>query len=364
MKLINRNIHSIYSKAQNLYGLINSLLPVNLKLSPFVLRIRITNKCNLHCDFCYLAGSLNVGESDHLSIHEWEKILEKIPKRTIIDITGGEPFLAKNFKQVLELFLDAGHKVSITTNGMSISNELINLIVDKKLYYLMISMDGTENFHNKVRGSEKSFSNIINILNQIEKRKKEWKRIYPIVCIKSTILENNSQELLELNNYIHEKKSLSSHSLNFMFQNKARGGIQLKDSFSAVDFLEGNSYSYPEESVGNISKLIKKLIPKNNVNFKPNIDVNSIDSYLKNPKKYGVKSCYRANSIQTIYYNGTLAPCDFGLALGNIRDVNYDLRKTWNLKTFTTFIEKFNGRGKFHPGCESCCLAKQEFKNE
>jgi len=104
------------------FGFINNLLPDSIKLSPLVLRIRITNKCNLHCGFCYLSGNLNIGEENHLTLAEWKIIIDKLPAWTIIDITGAEPFLAKNFKEILELLLQRKFKVSITTNGYFLNN--------------------------------------------------------------------------------------------------------------------------------------------------------------------------------------------------------------------------------------------------
>jgi len=34
-----------------------------------------------------------------------------------------------------------------------------------------------------------------------------------------------------------------------------------------------------------------------------------------------------------MYYDGTISPCDIGLNIGNIRELDYDLSRAWGLKT-------------------------------
>ncbi|MFT6633925.1 MAG: MoaA/NifB/PqqE/SkfB family radical SAM enzyme [Bacteriovoracaceae bacterium] len=365
MKFIENNIHYIYKTVQLFYGEFNRFLPERLKLSPFVLRIRITNKCNLHCSFCYLSGNLNIGEENHLEMEEWNKIISKLPLWTVVDITGAEPFLAKNFKEILRLILKRGLKVSITTNGQFIDKEFIEEIVSLKMYYLMISIDGMKEYHNSIRGSDKSFQKIEDFLTVLADAKIKANSKYPMVCIKSTITDDNIEELVQLNNYIFENHEIQSHSFNLLFQNQARGGILTEKNIASKKFITGNTQTYKNKSF--ILKGFKEILLNNKknkrrINLKPGVPFNEVERYIERPSDFGVPKCNRVHSIQTLYYDGTLTPCDIGLDLGNIREIDYNLRKTWRLKKYKDFLTFFKKSKSFLPACDACCLADQEFK--
>lgn len=369
MKIINRNIHYIYKKLQTVYGFINNFLPERFKLSPLVLRIRITNKCNLHCGFCYLSGNLNIGEEGHLSLDEWKKIIENLAPWTIIDITGAEPFLAKNFQEILTMLLEKKFKISITTNGYFIDQKVIDLMVQKKLYYLMISIDGMKEYHNKVRGHEKSFQQIQKFIEAVEVAKNKYRSSLPHICIKSTLTNENIDEIAKLSDLIFDNYNIHSHSLNLMFQNQARGGIVLEKDLNSNKFLLGNTFKYDEKSTKEIKTKLISFIKKSKeldrpINIKPTVSIDEVSGYIDNPGGYGVKNCNRHHSIQTIYFNGSITPCDIGYKLGDIRELDYKLSKVWSLALFKNFKKHFFKKSPYVPACDACCLADQSKKND
>ena len=88
----------------------------------------LTNLCNLACDFCFqhrkkLKNSLN---SD-----DWIKLIRELPKNSRITLTGGEPLVIKNFK---EIFLEVvkNHECNIISNGLLLTKELIDLLLSNK----------------------------------------------------------------------------------------------------------------------------------------------------------------------------------------------------------------------------------------
>lgn len=366
LKILPKLIQFLYKYSQIVYGNLNRILFRFFPLNPLVLRIRITNKCNLHCNFCYLSGSLNIGEENHLSITEWEKVIGKLPPWTIIDITGAEPFLAKNFREVLTMILDKGLKTSLITNGLKIDDEVLELLVEKKLYYLMFSIDGMKNYHNKVRGNEKSFDRLCEFIYRVQQIKKEKNSKYPLICIKTTITENNYEELIPLNKFVFETLGANSQTLNLMFQNSARGGIIFSDEIESEQILRGNTYSYPPESISSIKARVRSLLSVSkqngwNINIKPNINT-SWEDYIDDPTAFGVKACSRPHSVATMYYDGILSPCDITYKASNIREIDYNLKDMWKTQRFKKFYSLFKSKEKFFPACDGCCLAEQEKK--
>lgn len=350
-----------------LYGTLNSLLMNVVPLNPIVLRIRITNRCNLHCDFCYLAGNLNVGEKDNLSSQEWDQLINKLPRRTLVDITGAEPFLANDFDNTAEKLLKKGLKVSLITNGMFTKYERIERLVKNNLYYLMISLDGLEDYHNNVRGNKNSFKNIEKFCGNLKLAKEKYGKKRPILCIKTTVTEDNYQSLKEIADYAFGTLGASQMSLNILFQNDARGGIKLRENISDVASNEGNTYKYPDAIVDDVIENLSAFFAyakkrKYTINLKPDIDANKLNDYLKSPKSFGVNNCKKPYSVVSMYYNGDLTPCDINLNVGNVRELNFNLKKIWNLSRMKKFISYFKSEGNYNKACESCCLAKQSEK--
>ncbi len=365
--ILNQIIHLLYSWAQILYGhLVHLLLPI-IKLPPLMLRIRITNKCNLHCHYCYLMDDLNTGEKNNLELDEWEKIINKIPRSTIIDITGSEPFLAKNFAQTLDLFLDRKMKVSLITNGMIINESIIENMVKKKLFYLMLSVDGLKEQHNKSRGHNRSFDNLVKFIETVNTYKAKQNSKYPIICIKTTLFDESVDQLKDMGELFFNKLKIDQQTLNLMFDNISRGGKKLQNNIDSNDFYEGNTYSYNSNTIDEVINktqifLEHAKLKKWKVNIKPDIEGENWSEYIKNPQSYGVKSCIRPYSVSTLYYDGTLSPCDINFPITNIREIDYDIRKIWAKESLNHFLRKHFKKKNFFPACDACCLAQQNRK--
>ena len=122
----------------------------------------ITEQCNLRCTYCCYSGSyLNnrthgakyMESKDIDSIFEFIEVLS--PNRNIrISFYGGEPLLNYTIIQyAVDLgYMKWGDKVtfSISTNGVLLTPIVIDWIIAKNVE-LAISIDGTEEFHDKHR---------------------------------------------------------------------------------------------------------------------------------------------------------------------------------------------------------------------
>lgn len=356
-------IHPLYNFIQQIFGRVNALLGGFFLFSPVVLRLRITNNCDLTCNFCFLKSGLNRSEINHLSIEEWKKIVEKLPRRTIVDIAGNEPLLAKNFKEIFALFLEKGFRVSLITNGMSWDDELIELIVSKKLNFLMVSLDGMEEIHNKVRGDKKSFQKAIEFIERIniEKEKRGSKK--PGLCIKSVLLEDNGDDLKNLQDYAFNELGAGQHTINLLFQNKGRGGSEFFKTFKELEENSGNTHRYNQANFKKLFMALKELASRRNVNVKPPMKPSLWKSYLTDPSRLGVERCFKSYSVLTLYFNGLISPCDLAYEIGNIRETDYDLKRVWKTKRFSAFWKNFKDSNGYVKACEGCNLSTQTWNH-
>ncbi len=86
------------------------------------LRIAITDKCNLRCQYCMPAEGIDyVSQAELLSYEEILRIISIVAKEGIrkIRFTGGEPFLRKDLPYLIKLIskIDGIDKIAITTNA-------------------------------------------------------------------------------------------------------------------------------------------------------------------------------------------------------------------------------------------------------
>ena len=327
-----------------------------------VLRLRLTNNCNLSCHYCFLKDALNSPEEDHLSVDEWKKVLSFLPRTMIVDIAGNEPFLAKNFEDILTLLLDKRCKVSLITNGMMIDEQLIRKMIKKKLSYLMVSLDGLQMTHNRLRGNGDSFANAVTFIKKVNQLKKEMGSSKPIICVKTALTEDGAEDLVRLQDFIFDELQVDQHTINLLFQNKGRGGNRLVTDVDDLTKLPGNTQVFSKVALAPLKWTLAKLTGRKNVNVKPPMKPSNWEYYLEKPSDFGVKNCMRPYSVLTMYFDGRITPCDLALNLGNIRDFNYNLRKVWKSPQFFSFWKKYHDAGRQMAACEGCNMALQTRK--
>jgi len=114
----------------------------------FHIQWHITNFCNLRCRHCYQE---NFTPEKDLSFEELKKIFRNIEdflkienKKLVIDLTGGEIFLHKGWKKLIEMvyFSDFVLKAGIITNGFFFNNETIEFLKNFPEIEIKISSEG------------------------------------------------------------------------------------------------------------------------------------------------------------------------------------------------------------------------------
>ena len=123
-----------------------------------------TSRCNLFCEHCFnhdrqdnLSG--NTGLNSEMTLDEIDKFSKSFEHLKSITITGGEPFLRKDIKEIVEIFYKNNdlQYASIHSHGLlnarvveTIEKILVDLPKLKVIY--CTSIDGLEEKHNLIRG--------------------------------------------------------------------------------------------------------------------------------------------------------------------------------------------------------------------
>ena len=132
--------------------------------TPVTLIFFVTSRCNLRCSHCFYWQELNTASDKELSIDEIRKIARSFKHPVSLSLTGGEPFLRKDLKEIIEAFHEGcGTKeVGIATNGTLTENtvETIRSILEAgnlSNLSVQVSLDGLEQTHDAIRGVKGSF---------------------------------------------------------------------------------------------------------------------------------------------------------------------------------------------------------------
>jgi len=112
-------------------------------------QIALTNLCNAACVFCFR------GNQDHTNEMSDEKLLEllydlKKLNCTEIQLSGGEPTLRKNWREVIKLSRSLGISTILTTNGTVLTSDDIDFIHKSYLNKVLLSLHSLDDKTNKM----------------------------------------------------------------------------------------------------------------------------------------------------------------------------------------------------------------------
>lgn len=176
------------------------------------LTILPTLDCNFNCHYCFQS---KIKDSDIMSEDTMKSIIrlidDKCKKTNKVFITwfGGEPLIGyKKIKEISDKIIpyfdskNIYYESTLVTNGYMLTYEYITDLYLRKVKKIQITLDGTENIHNKNRylkdTKEGSFDKIIhNITTYIDK--------FPIITIiRINISNQNKSEISSLIKYLSE----------------------------------------------------------------------------------------------------------------------------------------------------------------
>ena len=115
----------------------------NKKLNGTVI---VTYRCNARCSMCnrYKAPSK---PEEELSV----EVIKKLPQMYFTNITGGEPFIRTDLKEIVRELYKKSDRIVISTNGF-FTERIIDLCKEFPQIGIRISIEGLEDTNNSIRG--------------------------------------------------------------------------------------------------------------------------------------------------------------------------------------------------------------------
>lgn len=147
-----------------------------------------TLRCNLKCKHCGSDCRKDMLQKD-MPLADFLKVVDSItphvdPHKTMIVITGGEPLMRPDLEQCgMELY-KREYPWGMVSNGLALSSQRLDKLLNAGLRSLTISLDGLEETHNSMRGHKDSFRNALNAIRLLVQ--KQDSIIYDVVtCVSS-----------------------------------------------------------------------------------------------------------------------------------------------------------------------------------
>ena len=224
----------------------------------------VTYRCNAKCNMCnrYKQPS---HVDDEISI----ETIKKLPPMYFVNVTGGEPFMREDLRDIVRELYKKSDRIVISTNGF-FHERIIALCKEFPQVGIRISIEGLEATNNAIRGLPDGFNKGYSTLQELIKMG------IKDIGFGMTIQDKNAKDLLPLYQISNER------NLEF-------ATASLHNSFY---FVETRNIIHDRPMVAqNIEGLINELLDSNE------------------PKKW-FRAYFNHGLINYIYSQPRLLPCD------------------------------------------------------
>ena len=196
----------------------------------------LTEGCNLACRHCWLAPKYQAGDHTYpaLDLSLFRSILRqaKAMKVSGVKLTGGEPLLHPQIREILELVRTEGLRLTMETNGVLCTPEMAQCIAICGNPFVSVSLDGADpETHEWVRGVSGSFELALEGIRNLVSY-----NIHPQIIM--TVMRRNRNQMEAI---VRLAEALSAESVKFnILQPTARGEKmhELGETLSIEELVE------------------------------------------------------------------------------------------------------------------------------
>ncbi|HEY7915045.1 MAG TPA: radical SAM protein [Blastocatellia bacterium] len=281
-------------------------------MPPFII-LFINSICNMKCEHCFYWQSLN--SPDDLTFDEIVNISNQLGHIENLNLSGGEPFLRKEFAAICRQFIrkNGVKEIYVPTNGYFTERtitQLRDLLQEKslKLFAVELSLDGMAEFHDRFRATKNAFKKAMETYDALEELQREDPRLQ--IHAISTATGDNMDEIRRLTTYLYERcPKMSHHNLALI------RGDRLNPS------LQGPKLAEYQELYQYVQRLWR---PREQGRYGSIVEPMLQWAKVKTAEKQEQVVPCRAGVLSTvIYHNGDLSVCEAHKPLGNLREKSF-----------------------------------------
>jgi MoaA/NifB/PqqE/SkfB family radical SAM enzyme len=373
-KKIRRGIDLLLHDPRELRGAVGRRLRRRLRLDyrfgrsgraagPYVVSLRLTNRCNLRCRMCFLYGELGDGRPvearfsgpEDMSLADWKAAIDSVaPRKPSIGLTGGEPTLYRHCFELIRHIKDRGLYCGMVTNG-TLLRERAEDVVASGLDSLWISLDGPEDVHDKIRGVPGAFRRTVEGALAVREAQEKAGSRRPEVGVSFTLVHDNHRFLDDVVDTAVRIGAGDIHFNHLFFwtedmtrTHEGLFGPEIPCAPSGTDGLAGLD---PREVHAALERVRRRSTPLR-IRFLPDLSLEETVAYYGTPARF-IKSdrCLRPWAGVYIQPNGDVSPC-LNYVAGNVKE--RPLPEIWNGERFRRFRRLLRKHRAF-PACSRCC---------
>lgn len=338
--------------------------------SPLQISLRITNLCNHRCAVCGQYGEkgyMHTTNGKHLfntlDVEVYKKLVDEVAYyKPLFYLTGGEPFLYPKLMELMKYIKQKGCLATLVTNGSRLKDNA-KQIVEDGWDYVMVSLDGPEEVHDKCRGVKGAYRAAVDGLIALRKEKEMHKKAKPYILTSTTISKVNAdilEKTFEIGNKVKPDYMIVYLSW-FTSEELGKAHSEIIKKEFGIEPYTWKSYTnrYNEIELDSLVNAIKKVKEKKwpfSYLVIPNIPLKDVKDYYKYPAKmFGYSKCAAPFFMIDIMPNGDVVTCrDYvDIKVGNI--IEKPLLEIWNDKGFVKFRKLLIKRKGLLPICSRCC---------
>ena len=182
--------------------------------SPPFLIFFINSLCNMKCEHCFYWQQLN--QPDDLSLEEIVALSKDLGQIENLNLSGGEPFLRKEFATICRQFIQQNgvKEIYVPTNGYFTERtvDAVREVLTEsslRLFGIELSLDGLSGFHDEFRKTKNSFQKAMETYEALVEVQDEDARLQ--IHAISTATEANMTEIKKLTTFLYDRCPRMGH---------------------------------------------------------------------------------------------------------------------------------------------------------
>jgi MoaA/NifB/PqqE/SkfB family radical SAM enzyme len=281
--------------------------------TPPFLVVFINSICNLTCDHCFYWRNLN--SRNDLTLEEFQKLSRELGQFENLNLSGGEPFLRKEFAEIVELFVknNGVREVYVPTNGFftdRTEKQLRQVLASPtlRLFACEISLDGTAEYHDKFRGNDKSFAKAMETYDMLAELQASDPRLR--IHSISTATDQNMDELRRLTEYLYERcPKMDHHNLAIIRGDRKDPNLHAPDIEKYADLYRHFAQVWAPREQSRYGAIVEPLLQWGKLQT------------LEHSSQ--CIPCTAGRMTGVVYANGDVGVCEIREPLGNLREKSF-----------------------------------------
>ncbi len=294
---------------------------------PFLI-LFVNSICNLTCDHCFYWRKLN--QRDDLTFEELAALSRDLGPIENLNLSGGEPFIREDLAEIVRMFVrnNRVRQVYVPTNGYFVrrTEKAVRSVLEEEdlmLFACELSLDGTEEYHNRFRGNRKSFQKAMETYDMLAEiqRQDPRLRIHAI----STATNQNLDEIHALTDYLLERCPAMDHHNLAVIRGDRKDASLLSPAIAEYRQLwRYVQERWQEREEGRFGGIVEPMLQWAKMRTMTD--------------KRQVVACRAGVIAGVVYANGDVAACELHEPLGNLRQASF--REIWSSSRATALRQR------------------------